>query len=264
MDAEQGTLFASCDPASDTTFPLGATSVTCTCQDNEGLQSECLFIVQVNEAVTQTFAECPGQVTETQVGNGMVRVSFTNPVCPAGQVSSCTAANNALVTSTNPVDVCCTCSSGQSQSQCCFARVFDPQSQQSFFVTSVSFPDPYPQGMTYNTVRPHFSFSWYPRLITTLLIELSIGAGGVIGNNVLNTYDTSGSSGEIVIGGNTLWISFVSTSENALAGRGFVFQIEEAIPMGRKRRSIGANVTETEWKYSAAALTDLLLKFNKS
>ncbi|XP_071842360.1 uncharacterized protein [Apostichopus japonicus] len=271
MDAEQGTLFASCDPASDTSFPLGATSVTCTCQDNEGLQSECLFIVQVNEAVTQTFAECPGQVTETQVGNGMVRVSFTNPVCPAGQVSSCTAANNALVTSTNPVDVCCTCSSGQSQSQCCFARVFDPQSQQSFFVTSVSFPDPYPQGMTYNTVvtstvnlEATLLFFMVPPPDNNLADRLSIGAGGVIGNNVLNTYDTSGSSGEIVIGGNTLWISFVSTSENALAGRGFVFQIEEAIPMGRKRRSIGANVTETEWKYSAAALTDLLLKFNKS
>ncbi|XP_071842396.1 uncharacterized protein [Apostichopus japonicus] len=183
--------------------------------------------------VTQTFAECPGQVTETQVGNGMVRVSFANPVCPAGQVSSCTAANNALVTSTNPVDVCCTCSSSQSQSQCCFARVFDPQSLQSYFVTSISFPGAYPQGMTYNTVvtssvnlQATLLYFVVPPPVNNLADTLSIGAGGVIGNNVLNTYDTSRSSGVTVIGGNTLWISFVSTSENAVSGRGFVFQIE--------------------------------------
>ncbi|PIK57660.1 hypothetical protein BSL78_05435 [Apostichopus japonicus] len=190
----------------------------------------CLFILL---AVTQTFAECPGQVTETQVGNGMVRVSFANPVCPAGQVSSCTAANNALVTSTNPVDVCCTCSSSQSQSQCCFARVFDPQSLQSYFVTSISFPGAYPQGMTYNTVvtssvnlQATLLYFVVPPPVNNLADTLSIGAGGVIGNNVLNTYDTSRSSGVTVIGGNTLWISFVSTSENAVSGRGFVFQIE--------------------------------------
>ncbi|PIK41659.1 hypothetical protein BSL78_21490, partial [Apostichopus japonicus] len=118
-DAEQGTLAVTCNPQAGSTFQAGTTAVTCSCSDNLGSSDVCTFSVFV--AVTQTFAECPGQVTETQVGNGVVRVSFANPVCPAGQVSSCTAANNALVTSTNPVDVCCTCSSSQSQSQCCFA-----------------------------------------------------------------------------------------------------------------------------------------------
>ncbi|XP_071842669.1 uncharacterized protein [Apostichopus japonicus] len=271
-DAEQGTLAVTCNPQAGSTFQAGTTAVTCSCSDNLGSSDVCTFNVFV--AVTQTFAECPGQVTETQVGNGVVRVSFANPVCPAGQVSSCTAANNALVTSTNPVDVCCTCSSSQSQSQCCFARVFDPQSPQGFFVTSVSFPDPYPQGMTYNTVvtstvilEATLLFFMVPPPDNNLADRLSIGAGGVIGNNVLNTYDTSGSLGETVVGGNTLWISFVSTSENAVAERGFVVQIEEAIPVGRKRRSIRADMTdttETEWTYSADGLTDSLLRFKKS
>ncbi|PIK45772.1 hypothetical protein BSL78_17362 [Apostichopus japonicus] len=252
------------DPASDTSFLLCATSA----------KSDKVCVGGRRLAVAQAFAECPGQVTETQVGNGDRRVSFANPVCPAEQVSSCTPANNALVTSTNPVDVCCTCSSGQSQSQCCFARVFDPQLPGTFFVTSRLFPLAYPQGITQNTVvtstvnlQATLIFFMVPPPVNNLADTLFIGAGGVIGNNVLNTYDTVGNPPTTVIGGNTLWISFVSTSENAVPSRGFVFQIEEAIPVGRKRRAIGANMTdttETEWTYSVDGLTDSLLRFKKS
>ncbi|PIK39968.1 hypothetical protein BSL78_23193 [Apostichopus japonicus] len=226
-------------------------------------------------SVTQAFAECPGQVMETAVGNGMIRLSFASPVCPAGQVSSCTQANNALVSALDIVDVCCTCSLGQLESQCCFARLFDPQSPQSFFVVSNGFPNTYPQGLILNTVvtstvnlQAVLVFFMVPTFNGNPTELLSIGAGGVIGNNVLNTYDTVRAPMLTVIGDNTLWIRFVSTFPNEIpTNSGFVFQIEEAPTMGRKRRSIGANMTdttETEWTYSADALTDSLLSLNKS
>ncbi|XP_071846698.1 uncharacterized protein [Apostichopus japonicus] len=310
-DAEQGTLAVNCNPPAGTTFQSGTNTVTCFCSDNLGLSDICTFSVSVvtnpcsdspclnggtctnigntfqctcvagfsgnicQTPVTQAFAECPGQVMETAVGNGMIRLSFASPVCPAGQVSSCTQANNALVSALDIVDVCCTCSLGQLESQCCFARLFDPQSPQSFFVVSNGFPNTYPQGLILNTVvtstvnlQAVLVFFMVPTFNGNPTELLSIGAGGVIGNNVLNTYDTVRAPMLTVIGDNTLWIRFVSTFPNEIpTNSGFVFQIEEAPTMGRKRRSIGANMTdttETEWTYSADALTDSLLSLNKS
>lgn len=48
FDTVQGTISSSCVPASNTSFPVGVTAVTCNCRYTAGLQSQCAFIVQVN------------------------------------------------------------------------------------------------------------------------------------------------------------------------------------------------------------------------
>jgi hypothetical protein len=54
-----------CDPPSGSTFPVGATQVTCTATDDAGNTSACMFSVTVNDT-QKPIATCPADIT---VGN---------------------------------------------------------------------------------------------------------------------------------------------------------------------------------------------------
>jgi hypothetical protein len=78
-DAQGGSLTPKCTPASGATFPLGATTVTCTAVDQQGLSASKSFTVTVRDTTGPVFSNVPGPVTAFATSTGGAKVSYTLP-----------------------------------------------------------------------------------------------------------------------------------------------------------------------------------------
>jgi uncharacterized repeat protein (TIGR01451 family) len=80
----------SCDPASGSVFPVGATQVICAARDTSGnLLASCNFTVTVNDTGTLT---CPANITtpENPQGSGSATVNYQEPAACSGPPVTCT------------------------------------------------------------------------------------------------------------------------------------------------------------------------------
>jgi DNA/RNA endonuclease G (NUC1) len=98
-DAEDGTITASCAPASGSTFPIGRTTVTCTVTDVAGATATGAFSVTVADTTPPTI-EAHANVTVTAANARGAVVRYTAPatldaVSGAG-VANCTPASGSL------------------------------------------------------------------------------------------------------------------------------------------------------------------------
>ena len=91
--AGQGCGTVSCDPASNSFFPVGTTTVTCTATDAGGNTiATCIFTVTVND--TNTFI-CPANITtpENPQGSGSATVNYQEPRSCSGPPVTCNPAS---------------------------------------------------------------------------------------------------------------------------------------------------------------------------
>jgi len=97
-DPEDGPLTPVCTPASGATFPLGATTVTCTATDSKGQTKSATFKVTVRDT-TPPALTLPGPITVDADATGTAVVTFvatatdavTNPITPTCTPASGTA-----------------------------------------------------------------------------------------------------------------------------------------------------------------------------
>ena len=88
--AGQGCGTVTCDPASNSFFPVGTTTVTCTATDAGGNTiATCIFMVTVND--TNTLI-CPANIntTENPPGSGSAIVNYQTPTACSGPPVTCT------------------------------------------------------------------------------------------------------------------------------------------------------------------------------
>ncbi|KAJ8047507.1 Hyalin [Holothuria leucospilota] len=128
-DAEQGSIPATCNPASGSTFNIGGNyAVTCTCTDDGGLQNSCNFFVNVSAGNTQPgLPNCPDTgVTVTTVGGSTsARATFGPFVCSDAEQGSilaiCIPASGSIFNIGGNNAVTCTCTdNGGLQNSCNF------------------------------------------------------------------------------------------------------------------------------------------------
>ncbi|KAJ8034335.1 Fibropellin-1 [Holothuria leucospilota] len=123
-DAEQGIIFAVCNPASGSIFSVGTSPVSCTCTDNSGETNGCSFnvIVQALENNPPQFQQCSSSVQIFQVGQNQVVYIYTNPPCsdPDGDVTTvtCDPPTATVVTPTSQITCSCTDINGATATSC--------------------------------------------------------------------------------------------------------------------------------------------------
>lgn len=86
----------SCDPASGSVFPVGATNVICAARDTSGdLLATCNFTVTVNDTGTLT---CPANITvnENPPGSGEAPVNYQEPTPCSGPPVTCSPASGSI------------------------------------------------------------------------------------------------------------------------------------------------------------------------
>ena len=77
-DTVSGVLTPTCNPPSDSTFPLGKTTVTCSATDSAGNTSSITFDVIVSDNTAPAFGTLPAPVIEAAGASGSV-VNYVNP-----------------------------------------------------------------------------------------------------------------------------------------------------------------------------------------
>jgi hypothetical protein len=78
-DAEDGALAPTCVPASEATFPIGSTTVTCTATDSAGATGSASFIVTVSDTAPPIPAAPPATVIAYATSTAGATVAYTAP-----------------------------------------------------------------------------------------------------------------------------------------------------------------------------------------
>lgn len=78
FDDEDGALTPTCNPASGSTFPMGATQVTCSATDAAGNTGSAAFTVTVGDTTAPIIASHPDETAEATAPHG-ASVSYANP-----------------------------------------------------------------------------------------------------------------------------------------------------------------------------------------
>jgi large repetitive protein len=78
-DTVSGNLTPSCDHGSGSTFPLGATTVTCTATDGSGNKASKSFTVTVRDTTGPGFGDAPGDIVVEASGPKGSKVTFAAP-----------------------------------------------------------------------------------------------------------------------------------------------------------------------------------------
>jgi uncharacterized repeat protein (TIGR01451 family) len=105
-----------CDPPSGSSFPVGATTVTCTATDLSDATATCSFTVTVTSNVCSSASLCPGNITaRNDPGQCGATVNFPTPPDSCGTVTCTPASGSFFAVGTTTVN----CSSSASPSSNC-------------------------------------------------------------------------------------------------------------------------------------------------
>jgi hypothetical protein len=112
-----------CSPASNTAFPKGTTTVTCTVNDASGNSGSCSFTVTINDTQAPTLS-CPANITRSTDANqcsAVVTFSATaSDNCPGATISCSPASGASFPKGTTTVTCTASDSSGNSSTSCSF------------------------------------------------------------------------------------------------------------------------------------------------
>lgn len=150
-DIVDGSVTATCAPASGTKFPVGVSPVTCTATDTHGNTAQVGFTVTVSFDDTQapTFTSVPGPITVTTSGTGAVVTYSVTATDDSGNppVVICTP-NSGSTFPVGTTTVQCTASDGTNSASASFDVIV------VFVATAPPAPPPVPPPGTTTPISP--------------------------------------------------------------------------------------------------------------
>jgi hypothetical protein len=117
-----------CTPSSGSSFPKGATTVTCSATDASGNSSSCSFTVTIADTQSPTLGACPVNINASSTA-GCANVTYTPPTvsdnCPGATVSCAPPSGTCFAIGTTPVTCTGTDTSGNT-TMCSFTVTVTP------------------------------------------------------------------------------------------------------------------------------------------